>query len=255
LGQVIQVFDGHEPEPGSSTSDGCGRREAPQDTRHAVHGFECCCSLEQSRQRQRCPQLKLQARALLQLTHALSLQKAQLPLRFAETSKDAQVDSWRDCRVSAAAGCGLYCRSVPLASNRRPSAVGGWRLNVRKTTVTSRPFCGCSTSLSSLADGDLTVQATVTEDITGAIADSINYAVDALRGLVTTINQSAIQLDSATRQTQALSGHLAKASGAQSKQIASATESAGGMAASAEEVSGNAERAADRRTALGGSGA
>jgi twitching motility protein PilJ len=99
--------------------------------------------------------------------------------------------------------------------------------------------------LSSLADGDLTVQATVTEDITGAIADSINYAVDALRGLVTTINGSAIQLDSATRQTQALSGHLAKASGAQSKQIASATESAASMAGSVEEVSGNAERAAD----------
>jgi twitching motility protein PilJ len=99
--------------------------------------------------------------------------------------------------------------------------------------------------LSSLADGDLTVQATVTEDITGAIADSINYAVDALRGLVTTINASAIQLDSATRQTQALSGHLAKASGAQSKQIASATESAASMAGSVEEVSGNAERAAD----------
>jgi twitching motility protein PilJ len=99
--------------------------------------------------------------------------------------------------------------------------------------------------LSSLADGDLTVQATVTEDITGAIADSINYAVDALRGLVTTINHSAIQLDSATRQTQALSQHLAKASGAQSKQIASATESAAGMASSVAEVSGNAERAAD----------
>jgi twitching motility protein PilJ len=99
--------------------------------------------------------------------------------------------------------------------------------------------------LSSLADGDLTVQATVTEDITGAIADSINYAVDALRGLVTTINGSAIQLDSATRQTQALSQHLAKASGAQSKQISSATESAGGMASSVAEVSGNAERAAD----------
>ncbi|HVZ72657.1 MAG TPA: methyl-accepting chemotaxis protein, partial [Polyangia bacterium] len=99
--------------------------------------------------------------------------------------------------------------------------------------------------LSSLADGDLTVQATVTEDITGAIADSINYAVDALRGLVTTINQSAIHLDSAARQTQALSAHLAKASGAQAKQIASATESASGMAAATEEVSGNAERAAD----------
>jgi twitching motility protein PilJ len=99
--------------------------------------------------------------------------------------------------------------------------------------------------LSSLADGDLTVQATVTEDITGAIADSINYAVDALRGLVTTINHSAIQVDGTAKQTQALAQHLAKASGAQSKQIASATESAAGMAGSTEEVSNNAERAAD----------
>jgi twitching motility protein PilJ len=99
--------------------------------------------------------------------------------------------------------------------------------------------------LSSLADGDLTVQATVTEDITGAIADSINYAIEALRELVTTINDSAIKLDGATRQTQALSTHLAKASAAQSKQIASASESIAAMAASTEEVSGNAERSAD----------
>lgn len=99
--------------------------------------------------------------------------------------------------------------------------------------------------LSSLADGDLTVQATVTEDMTGAIADSINYAVEALRGLVTTINGSAIQLDGAARQTTALAAHLAKASSAQSKQIGSATESIAEMAAFTEEVSGNAERAAD----------
>ena len=99
--------------------------------------------------------------------------------------------------------------------------------------------------LSSLADGDLTVQATVTEDITGAIADSINYAIEALRELVTTINDSAIKLDAATRQTQALSTHLAKASAAQSKQIGAASESIAAMAASTEEVSGNAERSAD----------
>ena len=99
--------------------------------------------------------------------------------------------------------------------------------------------------LSSLADGDLTVQATVTEDITGAIADSINYAIEALRELVATINDTAIQLDGSSRQTQALASHLAKASGAQSKQIGSATESIGAMAASTEEVSGNAERASD----------
>jgi twitching motility protein PilJ len=99
--------------------------------------------------------------------------------------------------------------------------------------------------LSSLADGDLTVQATVTEDITGAIADSINYAIEALRELVMTINDSAIKLDAATRQTQALSTHLAKASAAQSKQIGAASESIAAMAASTEEVSGNAERSAD----------
>jgi twitching motility protein PilJ len=99
--------------------------------------------------------------------------------------------------------------------------------------------------MSSLADGDLTVQATVTDDITGAIADSINYAIEALRELVATINDTAMQLDAATRQTQAAAGHLAKASVAQSRQVAAATDAVGAMAASIEEVSGNAERSAD----------
>jgi len=79
--------------------------------------------------------------------------------------------------------------------------------------------------MSSLAEGDLTVQATVTEDITGAIADSVNYAVEALRKLVATISQSGIQLDGAAKQTQALAAHLARASSAQSKQVGAATES------------------------------
>jgi twitching motility protein PilJ len=99
--------------------------------------------------------------------------------------------------------------------------------------------------LSSLADGDLTVQATVTEDITGAIADSINYAIEALRELVATINDSAITLDAAAKQTQSSAGHLAKASVAQSKQVALASESVAAMASSTEEVSGNAERSSD----------
>ena len=65
--------------------------------------------------------------------------------------------------------------------------------------------------MSSLADGDLTVQATVTDDITGAIADSINYAIEALRELVATINETAMQLDSAARQTQAAAGQIGRA--------------------------------------------
>ncbi len=85
----------------------------------------------------------------------------------------------------------------------------------------------------------------MTEDITGAIADSINYAIEALRELVATINDSAVSLDSAAKQTQGSVGQLAKASVAQSKQVALASESVAAMAASTEEVSGNAERSAD----------
>jgi twitching motility protein PilJ len=99
--------------------------------------------------------------------------------------------------------------------------------------------------LSTLADGDLTVKASVTEEITGAIADSINYAVEALRSLVGTIHASAISLDAAAKSTQAAAAHLAKASTGQSKQVTSATHAIAEMAASIEGVSGNAERCAD----------
>jgi twitching motility protein PilJ len=118
-------------------------------------------------------------------------------------------------------------------------------LRVRENERNQEAIMRLLDELSSLADGDLTVQATVTEDITGAIADSINYAIEALRELVTTINGSAIQLDGATRQAQSAAAHMAKASSAQSRQISSASESMADMAASIEEVSGNSERCSD----------
>jgi len=99
--------------------------------------------------------------------------------------------------------------------------------------------------LSSLADGDLTVQATVTEDITGAIADSINYAIDALRELVTTVKDSSLLVDAAAKQTQAASQHLVRAAETQVKQAAGASESIAHVVRSIEEVSGNAERSSD----------
>lgn len=99
--------------------------------------------------------------------------------------------------------------------------------------------------LSSLADGDLTVQATVTEDITGAIADSINYAIEALRDLVATVNDSSILVDAAAKQTETASQHLVRASETQTKQAAAASASIGQVVAAVEEVSGNAERCSD----------
>ena len=139
--------------------------------------------------------------------------------------------------VLLAALAWIYVKSVNV---RRSS-----ELRVRDNERNQEAIMRLLDELSSLADGDLTVQATVTEDITGAIADSINYAVEALRELVTTINDSAIQLDGATKQTQGAAAHMAKASSAQSRQISSASESMADMAASIEEVSGNSERCSD----------
>lgn len=99
--------------------------------------------------------------------------------------------------------------------------------------------------LGSLADGDLTVEATVTEDITGAIADSINYAIEKLRELVATINETAIMVDSAAKQTENTAVHMARAADTQGREISAATESIVSMAGSIEEVSGNAERSSD----------
>ena len=99
--------------------------------------------------------------------------------------------------------------------------------------------------MGSLADGDLTVEATVTEDITGTIADSFNFAIEELRKLVATVNDTALMVDTATKQTENTAAHLAKAADNQGKEINAATESIVSMAASIEEVSGNAERSSD----------
>jgi len=99
--------------------------------------------------------------------------------------------------------------------------------------------------MGSLADGDLTVEATVTEDITGTIADSFNYAIEELRKLVATVNETAIMVDSAAKQTENTASHMAKAAESQGREINAATESVVSMAGSIEEVSGNAERSSD----------
>ena len=99
--------------------------------------------------------------------------------------------------------------------------------------------------MGSLADGDLTVEATVTEDITGTIADSFNFAIEELRKLVTTVNETAIMVDTASKQTENTAAHLARAAETLTQEINAATKSIVSMAASIEEVSGNAERSSD----------
>ena len=96
-----------------------------------------------------------------------------------------------------------------------------------------------------LADGDLTVQATVSEDVTGAIADSINFTTDALRTLVTSINEASVQVSSASQETQATAMHLAEASDHQAQQITGASTAINEMAVSIEDVSKNAAESSE----------
>jgi len=94
--------------------------------------------------------------------------------------------------------------------------------------------------IENLADGDLTVAASVTEDFTGAIADSINYSIDQLRELVATINLTAEQVAAAVEDTQTTALELSAASRHQALQIAAASTAINDMAASIDEVSANA---------------
>lgn len=90
-----------------------------------------------------------------------------------------------------------------------------------------------------LSEGDLTAEAEVTENFTGAIADAFNSATDELRKLVTTINETSVQVSSAAQETQATAMHLAEASDHQAQQITAASTAINEMAVSIEEVSKN----------------
>ncbi|MEA3411887.1 MAG: methyl-accepting chemotaxis protein [Pseudomonadota bacterium] len=99
--------------------------------------------------------------------------------------------------------------------------------------------------MATLADGDLTAHATVTEDITGAIADSVNFSIDALRSLVTTINDTSERVSTSADRAQHITSDLSEASNTQAREIAAASAAVVDMADSIEQVSRNAGTSAD----------
>lgn len=99
--------------------------------------------------------------------------------------------------------------------------------------------------LSELAEGDLTVRATVSEGVTGAIADAVNYTTEELRKLVARIMVAADQMGHATRQAEQISKGLLEAAQKQAGEIRKAGESVQSMAASIREVDSSAARATE----------
>ena len=102
------------------------------------------------------------------------------------------------------------------------------------------PIFGLLDEITNLADGDLTVDVTVTEDFTGAIADSLNYTVENMRALVGTINQTSERVAAGATATQQLAQDMSAGSERQASDIASLTLQ---MTETAATLSGVAERA------------
>ena len=98
--------------------------------------------------------------------------------------------------------------------------------------------------LGELAEGNLTINASVTEDITGAVADSINYTVEELRTLVRGINNAAQQMDQAASQAGQVSDSLQQAARRQTVEIEGTSAAVVSLAQSVQQVSGNAAESA-----------
>ena len=102
--------------------------------------------------------------------------------------------------------------------------------------------------MADLADGDLTVKATVTENITGAIADSINFTIEELRQLVSTIDSSSKQISISTKNTQNVAQRLTDASKYQANQILAVTQKTEEVRKAMDEMSNHAQDSAEVAT-------
>ncbi len=98
--------------------------------------------------------------------------------------------------------------------------------------------------LQTVAEGDLTQTATVTEDITGAIADSVNYTVEELRMLVEQVQGAVGRVTDTTQQVENTSTELLAASTEQLREIRETGESVLQMAGRINNVSSQAQQTA-----------
>ncbi len=148
---------------------------------------------------------------------------------------------WWGVGAAALAIALLIWLALKLNADQRARYQASTELNKRNEAAIQRLL----DEMGSLADGDLTVKASVTEDFTGTIADAVNYAIDALRSLVTTINETSVHVASAANETQATAMHLADAAEHQAQQITSVSSAMNDIAVSANDVSKNSTESAD----------
>ncbi|MDO6462255.1 methyl-accepting chemotaxis protein [Granulosicoccaceae sp. 1_MG-2023] len=94
--------------------------------------------------------------------------------------------------------------------------------------------------ITDLAEGDLTTRATVTEDITGAIADSVNYAIDTIRELVVTLDDTAEKVARTAQETSETATRLTRASALQEREVRRSSNYITAMASTMRQMSADA---------------
>ncbi|MEO9078254.1 MAG: methyl-accepting chemotaxis protein [Rhodanobacter sp.] len=180
-------------------------------------------------------QASLDSQTVLLRANDLSEQIAKLPLRRLFPNV------WWGLFGAIAAVAFALLLVITLVSDQRRRFASSTELNQRNQEAIMRLL----DEMGSLAEGDLTVKTTVSEDITGAIADSVNYAIDELRSLVTTINETSEQVSSSAQETQTTARNLANAAEQQAQQISSATSAINQIVSSMDIVSKDSAESAD----------
>ncbi|GAA0767728.1 methyl-accepting chemotaxis protein [Ideonella azotifigens] len=142
----------------------------------------------------------------------------------------------------------LYVRNQALraqqAEGQRLAAEEQEREAKRVNDANQAAILRLMNELQTVAEGDLTQQATVTEDITGAIADSVNYTVEELRSLVASVQGTAARVTDTTQQVEQTSTELLAASTEQLREIRETGESVLQMASRINQVSAQAQETA-----------
>ncbi len=131
-----------------------------------------------------------------------------------------------------------------LAEQQRVGAELAQQESKRVNDANQAAILRLMNELQTVAEGDLTQQATVTEDITGAIADSVNYTVEELRVLVGSVQNTATKVAATTLLVDNNSTELLAASSEQLREIRATGQSVLDMASRINEVSTQAQESA-----------
>src|ERR1700682_5947143 len=183
---------------------------------------------------------KRAARVINQQSEPLLTETNKLTAEFDNQTGSRNFTFWAAMTFAAVALLWLILLGKVFLDDARVRAYESEQENKRNQEAILRLL----NEMGNLADGDLTVQASVTEDVTGAIADSINFTIEELRTLVKGINSATDQVAKATQDAKAISNRLYESSQRQSKEIQAASASVLQMAQSINEVSQTAAQSA-----------